>query len=84
MELNKIVLGKEMSMLVVFPEDIDYAVKKNDKDILLFNGSTIYSAQDGSVYATYIDKPSSSFIYYAYSLVSVFVSVAVFTFVLAQ
>jgi hypothetical protein len=84
LELNKIVLGKEMSMLVVFPEDIDYAVKKNDKDILLFNGSTIYSAQDGSVYATYIDKPSSSFIYYAYSLVSVFVSVAVFTFVLAQ
>jgi hypothetical protein len=38
--------------VVVFPEDIGYAVKKSDADILLISGDCLYSALDGSVYAT--------------------------------
>ncbi len=38
--------------VVVFPEDIEYAVKKNDRDIMLINGDCLYAASDGSVVAT--------------------------------
>jgi len=37
---------------VVFPEDIDHALKINDDKVVLFSGGTVYSAKDGSVYAT--------------------------------
>lgn len=44
--------------MVVFPEDIQYAVKKSDKNILLYNGAALYSPVDGSVYATARGKSS--------------------------
>jgi hypothetical protein len=80
-EINGITLGADMKSLVVFPEDIDYAVKKNDKDILLFNFGTIYSADDGSVYATQIDEPKSTLKYYTSAVASLVVVIAFFTIV---
>ena len=47
--------------MVVFPEDIEYAVKTNDRNIMLYNGGCLYSAGDGSVYATVRKSPSTSF-----------------------
>lgn len=37
---------------VVFPEDIDHALKINDDKVMLYSGGSIYSAKDGSVYCT--------------------------------
>ncbi len=38
--------------VIVFPEDIDFALQKKDADILLYNGGCLYSAENGAVYAT--------------------------------
>lgn len=46
--------------VVVFPEDIEYAVKKNDAGVMLYNAGCLYSAADGSVYATSQHKKQNS------------------------
>lgn len=40
--------------MVVFDEDIDYALKKDDDNVILRNGDVLYSAKDGSVYLSAI------------------------------
>jgi hypothetical protein len=44
--------------LIVFPEDIDYAVKTSDHNIMLYNGGNLYSSVDGSIYASSFKYPS--------------------------
>ncbi len=56
--------------IVVFPEDIEYAVKTNDRNIMLYNGGCLYSAEDGSVYATMRKSPPTYWKPLVYNLVS--------------
>lgn len=51
--------GKIKEPVIVFPEDIEYAVKKSDPNIMLYTGGTLYLAKDGSVIATRRIKKSS-------------------------
>jgi len=51
----------QIKMYVVFPEDIEQAIKKSDKDIILYTGGNLYSAADGSVYVTPKPYKPSSF-----------------------
>jgi hypothetical protein len=64
----------KIKTVVVFPEDIDYAVKKSDKSVMLYNGGQLYSAEDGSVYVgpkPYNARPSSFYyVYYALSIIA--------------
>jgi hypothetical protein len=38
--------------VVVFPEDVDHAIKKKDAQVLLYNGGCLYSAENGAACAT--------------------------------
>ncbi|MDX2171521.1 MAG: hypothetical protein SFY56_00275 [Bacteroidota bacterium] len=78
LDIHENVLGSEVKSMVVFSEDVDYAVKKDDKDILLYNGGTVYSAQDGSAYATYRSAPNNTFKYISRAI-SMVTTVAVIT-----
>lgn len=69
--------------VIVFPEDIEYAVKHNDNNIMLYNGGCLYSAADGSVYATMRGKSSSSF-RPIFSIASLAISIASVVFVATQ
>jgi len=70
-----------LKSVVVFPEDIEYAVKISDKNILLYNGANVYSAEDGSVYATYIRKPDRTR-FYVVNAVSLLLSIGLIVYVL--
>ena len=63
--------------VIVFPEDIDYAVKKGDPTILLYTGGTLYSAKDGSAYATSRGESSANNLRLTYNIVSIAASVGV-------
>jgi hypothetical protein len=65
--------------VVVFPEDVDLAVKKTDKDVVLYSGGCMY-APDGSVYATARQARSGNFstVVSVASLVISVVSIVVF------
>jgi hypothetical protein len=60
--------------IVVFPDDIAYAVKKADSDVLLYNGACVYSPADGSVLAT--KRYASGGVGPAFGIVSLLVSAA--------
>ena len=63
--------------VIVFPEDIDYAVKKSDPNILLYTGGTLYSAKDGSAYATSRGESSGNNLRLTYNIVTIAASVGV-------
>lgn len=82
LDIKENVLGTEVKSYVVFPEDVEFAIKKGDKDVLLYSGGTVYSAEDGSAYATYKTSPTPSTFYIIYSITSLVLTVAVFAIVL--
>lgn len=55
---------------VVFPEDIEFALKKSDKDVMLYNGGTLYSAEDGSAFITSKKAENRKGLNYVFSFVS--------------
>lgn len=63
-------------LYVVFPEDIDHALKKSDKSVMLYNGGTLYSAADGSAYITVKKTENKTGLLYAYYAVSLIGSIA--------
>ncbi len=67
--------------VVVFPEDIEHAVKIQDPQIMLFTGGCLYSAETGATLATSRQK-SNSTPRLVVSVVSTLVSVAGLVFIL--
>ncbi len=61
---------------IVFPEDIDHALKISDPNVLLYSGGSVYSAKDGSVYCTSRRKDNNVGLI-TYRVVSIGAAVAV-------
>lgn len=74
----------KIKTIVVFPEDIEHAVKKSDKSVMLYNGGRVYSAADGSVYVGPKPYTGPGPLYYIYTVVSLIATVVLFAFVIAN
>jgi hypothetical protein len=74
----------KIKTVVVFPEDIDHAVKKADKSVMLYNGGRLYSAEDGSVYVAPKPYKGPGPIYYIYTVVVLIGSIIMFALLLSR
>ncbi len=76
--------NSKIKTMVVFPEDVEHAVKKSDKSVMLYNGGRIYSAADGSVYVGPKPYTGPSAFSYIYTAVSLILTIVVFAFVIIK